>query len=846
MFVRGCALLLAALCLIASAETDFKIGPDVSLDSLAMSAGDQQYLVAWRDVTTGGTQSIRGATVTSKGVVSLDFPISGAGAVPIKNRAQRGTVAYDPVTKNYLVVWADLRAASPGIRGTLVTPEGRIAAADILIGTVARGSNHEPLVAFNGIDFVVAWQDSAASDGLQSRIYFSRLSVNGVAGAVSALPLTAGQRLEFLVGTPGGESMLVWQDVGVKPNASYATRIAGNDAFIEPAEGTLLFHRDFSVKGFGAPIAAAFDGTEYTILSSHGAQIDSSVFKSRLRLDGTLVRPSTPFAEVGQGMTGLEEDSFPRAFFNPSAQLYDRETNTYSAAKEYFFIRNIKVSDTAFHLVFKRVTNEAIDRDPNTPLFDDAAQGVLNGAVVSSIGSQYLVVWLDGRRSGVQPGQNLNVFGRFFDGGQQGDEIRPYIKTVARAGPIVGGSPLLVNVGNSGSTGIIDQQLWEFGDGATAIIGNTSHTYTASGEYIAVLSLIRGGLYTRDFVRIVVDGDQVGGGGGPPEVVGGTLGPVSANVTTEIVATGFAAAFNFAPGGVDSFRLLGFIDPSVIPLALTGTQGRLEIGDKSYPFTLQANGAYGSEAGVNPFVTVGLNRFSGLFAIQVFNDKLQATFEPLGVKNENVAAPGISITVPFRLNFGGIILNSTLTGAYTAKAEKTGKLIYQFANTGFPGTGYFRIFGGAAKQSGKDKEKDKIAPKTHTFQVTGNMGFGGKEGFTPAATGDWQITFGNYSEAIPVSSLKLNGELYSFNAGKNKVGIQQFVYNRLSGSFVVMWRNLPADGANPSGMPLSSTSFARADMALSMDLDLVGETYQAGGYVRFVRDKSTATKWKLR
>ncbi|HYG77844.1 MAG TPA: hypothetical protein VEK08_22755 [Planctomycetota bacterium] len=820
--------LLFALLSFSAAAADFKIGPDVSLDSLSLAASDQQYLVVWRDLRNSPAVSIRGASVSVTGVVSSDFQISSAAAQPLEGPVQRNTVAYDTLGKNFLVIWTDNRNTGPGIRGSLVSPSNTVVLDDILIATLTRASDNAPQVIFNGSEFVVAWQDSAGSSGNESRISFTRVTGAGVAGPVLALPYSAGQnqKLESVVNGPLGEVLILWQDLGSTPNATYATRVAPDNSLIAPAEGTLLFKRDFSVTGFGAPIGAAFDSGEYQILSSHGAQIDSSVFKTRLKTDGALLRPSVPFVEVSQGVTGLAEDNFPRVFYNGN--------------KEFFFIRNIRVSDIAYHLMTKRVTTDGTDRDPNMALIDSASQGVLNGAMTAAIGTQYLVVWMDGRRAGAQPDKQLNVYGFVADGTKKGDELLPYIKTVARAGPIVGGSPLIVTFGNGGSTGIIDSQLWEFGDGATADVGNTTHKYTRSGEFIAVLSLIRAGLYMRDFVRISVDGDLLGGGGGPPEVVGGTPGPVSAGVNTDVVVTSFNSVLNFTQNNLDSFRLTGFIDPSKIPLTLADKEGSLVIGGKTYTFKLNANGAYASDFATKPNVSVGINLFNGVFAVQVLNENLSTAFTE--ATNENVAQPGREINVPFTFSFHTVKLDSSFTGLYTAKASKSGRIAYQFANFGYPSSGFFRIFGSLAKQNGKDAKV-----KAHSFVVTGNMGFGGRAGFTKADSGRWKISLGNFSEDIPVNALTQKGEVYTYIGPKNKVGITQFSYNQRSGLFGVVLRNLPAEGDNPSGMPLSTSSFARADMAFSVDLDLQGgNAFQASAYARFVRRKSTATKWTNR
>lgn len=812
---------------LAPAGTDFQIGPNTMLDTLAIAASDQNYALVWRDVRGGaGSQQMRALVVTATGAFSADVQLSAPGALPLDGPVQRATLVFDPATHNFFAVWADNRPGAPGIYGAFLSQAGTAAGSDFLIAPISRIGGNAPQATFTGSGFFVAWQDEAES-GSASRIYFSRVTSGGAPQAIQALPFTTGQdqALEYLVNGIAGELLMVWQDLGATPDSTRGTRIGDSNTLLDPGAGLFLFQRDFGVSGFGAPVGAAFDGTDYLILSSLGAQIDSSVYKTRLRSDGSVIRPSAPFAEVGQGLTGLAEDSFPRTFFNGS---------------EFFFVRNNKVSDTAYHLQTKRVKLDGADRDPNMPLIDSASQGVLNGAVAASIGAQYLVAWMDGRLGGAQPQRQLNIFGLFVDGTKTGDETLPFLNCVAHATPIFGNSPLLVAFGNGGSTGIIDSQVWDFGDGVVDDIGNTTHTYTTKGDFIAVLSLIRAGFRYNDYVKISVDTDQLGGAGGPPQVTAGTLGPVGNGVDTNILMYSLGVALNFSLAGIDSMRLSGYINPSVLPVNVKGSVVSFSVAGKSYTLTLDEFGSALSDVTVKPVARFALNRVSGTFVLTVSFDDLAAGFSTLGAKNDTIAKPGIDILVPYTFSFGSITQSAALGAKYVAKAGKTGHLSYIYGTDGYPGPGYFRIFGGGAKEGGK------TAP-VHQIVMTGNMGPGGKDPLTKSDTGVWRISVGNYTEDIPVGQLVDNGGSYNFKAGKGKVGLQQFFYVKNSGQFGIAMSNLPADGANPSGMPLATSPFARVDLAVSVQFDLKsGGQFQASGYLRLGRNKAGSKKWKLR
>ena len=377
--------------LFASSSLDFKISPDVTMDTLSIAATSTNYLVVWRDLRTPGAPQMRGSFVTNTGVPSADFGISDAAGQPVHTPVQRATTAFDGT--NFLTVWADNRTSGAGIRAALISQSGAIAGgADFLVSPLAQMTSPNPLVIFTGIDYVVAWQDAAQSSGSAGpQIYFARVSLSGTVGSTQTLPvspfsLSTSLSLEFLIAKPtnGNEISVVYKDLASSPNVTLATRIATDNSFLTPS--TLLFKRDFSPELDSAwPIAAACDGTQYMILSSYGAQIDSAtVFMTHLEFSGTVVRPNGGFAEVGQGTTGLAEDTFPRAIYN--------------GVNEFLFVRNDFASATALHIMIERVNVNGVNQDPNPFLVDSATQGILDGGVAAAIGTQYLIVWTDGRR----------------------------------------------------------------------------------------------------------------------------------------------------------------------------------------------------------------------------------------------------------------------------------------------------------------------------------------------------------------------------------------------------------------------------------------------------------------
>src|SRR5690242_15958161 len=97
-------LVLLLACHRCTFSAEFKIGPDTTLDSLAIAAGQSSYLVAWRDLGAGITKpQMMGAFVSTTGVLTSAFPISDLAGQPQPSVVQRSTAAFDAT--NFMLVW---------------------------------------------------------------------------------------------------------------------------------------------------------------------------------------------------------------------------------------------------------------------------------------------------------------------------------------------------------------------------------------------------------------------------------------------------------------------------------------------------------------------------------------------------------------------------------------------------------------------------------------------------------------------------------------------------------------------------------------------------------------------
>ncbi len=833
----------------ALAGPDFKIGPDVSLDSLSLVATPGNYLVVWRDLSGGSDAArIAGAFVGTTGIVSSSFFVSDAGGMPQGGPTQRPRVAFDGA--NFLVVWHDLRPNGTGVRGARVTQQGTVVGgADFLIAPAVNTQAVNPQTLFTGVDLFVAWQDAPLS-GNGTQIFYTRVTLAGVPGAVNAVPAASGhdasQSLELVLQGPLAEMLIAYQDLGATPIATFAVRIAPDNSIANGLNGTQMFTRDFSPTGVSGPIGGTYYDTtdEYMLLASRGAQIDCIVSRAWLKSDDSVALSTTPLALVPQGFTGLDEDDLPRAYYN--------------GANEFIFPRIGKVTDISSHVFIKRVATVPIagtklpaqktapanitDRDPNLQILDSATSGLMDGASAANIGSQYLVVWMDGRRRVADPPMQTNVYGALIDDMQPGNELRPYIRPAPFVGPVAGIAPLTCTFGFGNSTGIADSVHWDFGDGTTSDISANTHIYTSPGTYLTVYSLSKTGLNYNAFVQVFVQGNAVGGAGGPPQTVGGVLGPNSPGISSQVALESLAAKLSFTAQNTDSFHLTGLFNTSQIPLYLTGQTVTCTLGTLWFISELLAGGTFTSTTGSKPFITFQLDPGSGFFSLNGSAADLFTALAGTGVINATVKKQPVSI--PLSLSFAGMSTTQTVSALYTATLSKSGNVGYQLAVTGAPGEGFFRIENGAATES---LSNGKTGNKVDDFAVAGNLTQPGGKTLVIATSGNWTFTVGNYVQSIPVGSFTLANSVYSFKSLKIASGITQFYFNQKTGAFFLTLKAIPAEGNDPSGMALSSDIVTRADMAVSVDLALdAGVELQGSGYLRLTRNDITKKKWFLR
>jgi hypothetical protein len=263
----------------------------------AVAFGGLNHLVVWSDLR-GEDADIYGGRVNPSGNL-----LDGDGKMLSSSVSSQANVAAAFGTKNYFVVWEELRdATGSDIFGARVDPSGVVVDA-VSIG-ISTGSYNQtfPDVAFDGGNYFVVWQDNSSGD---SNIYGARVDTNGVVLDVTAISISI---LSYNEGFPavafdGTNYLVVWEDDRSGDSEIYGTRVSTGGTVLDPG-GILIATGDY---WFSPDVA--FDGTNYLVVWWGGSNDD--IMGARVDTLGGVVDVG------GFGIyTGDYEQEFPAVAFD--------------------------------------------------------------------------------------------------------------------------------------------------------------------------------------------------------------------------------------------------------------------------------------------------------------------------------------------------------------------------------------------------------------------------------------------------------------------------------------------------------------------------------------------------
>ena len=342
--------------------------------SSAIAFDGTNYLVVWHDMRSN-FWDIYGARVNQIGVVLDPAGIAISTAPSSKWLA---AVAFDGT--NYLVIWEDTRNGLD-IYGARVSQEGVVLdPAGIAISTAAN-SQEDPVVAFDGTNYLVVWQDMR-SDSLD--IYGARVNQMGVVLDPNgiAISTTASYQSNPSVAFDGTNILVVWHDFRSGSNSDiYGARVGQSGMVLDSAGIAISTTEDWQ----WSP-AVAFDGTNYQIVwGEYRSGPGADIYGARVSINGTVL-DTLGFAIS----TATSSQEYPSIAFDGTNYLVVWEDR-----------RNSDDPD----IYGARVSQEGVVLDPNGIAISTAASSQGYPSIAFD-GTNYLVVWHDMRGNA-----NLDIYG---------------------------------------------------------------------------------------------------------------------------------------------------------------------------------------------------------------------------------------------------------------------------------------------------------------------------------------------------------------------------------------------------------------------------------------------------
>ena len=250
----------------------------------ALASDGTNYLVVWHDNRNGPTLDLYAARVTPGGAL-LD--LSGFAITTATNDQWFPAVAFNGT--NYLVAWQDARSGGQDIYAARVTPAGRVIETNGL--AIVRLSNDQrlPAVASLGGDFLVVWQDGRNGVANQD-IYAARLTGNGVLVETNGFLVSNANNNQSApaVGVVGSNYVTAWHDFRSSISLDvYAARITPTGGVLDP--GGILVSAAVNDQW---NVALAGNGTTGLIVWQDGRNGENDdIFGARLNESGAVLDP---------------------------------------------------------------------------------------------------------------------------------------------------------------------------------------------------------------------------------------------------------------------------------------------------------------------------------------------------------------------------------------------------------------------------------------------------------------------------------------------------------------------------------------------------------------------------
>jgi hypothetical protein len=336
----------------------------------AIAYGDGTFLAVWEESSGSTTSKIYAARISSAGVV-LDpagFAISTDGYGQQMNPA----IAFDGT--NFMVTWSLGMSSGGRIAAARVSPAGKVLDATAItvskISSTYAEAQGYPAIAFDGTNYLVAWQDDRNT---WWDIYANRVSPAGDVLDGNGFPVATAENEESSpsIAFDGTNYLVAWSDWpsgSTRESSIYARRVSPAGAVLDTNALAVC-----TATGEQRDAAAFFDGSQFVLAWADYRTTPSQIYSARISRAGQVLDPD------GRAMTNTQSASFDPALTLGAGQIL------FTRSDESVWASRLDLTGTSKDGAgFPLVSTLNMETDP----------AVAFGA------TDYLVVWVDSRLSG--------------------------------------------------------------------------------------------------------------------------------------------------------------------------------------------------------------------------------------------------------------------------------------------------------------------------------------------------------------------------------------------------------------------------------------------------------------
>ena len=311
------------------------------------------------------------SAATNDGVFLIDTNIVYE---PAPDSEEVPSIAFDGV--NYLVVWQDNRNGEWDIYGTRVDQSGVVIDTLSIAISIDEGDQKEPSICFDGENYFVVWQDSC-NGGWD--IYGARVSPLGIVLEPSGFVISDAPQNQICpsVSFDSTNYLVVWQDDRNGDWDIYGARVAQSGTVLDttglPISNETNTQRSPSI---------VFGGMEYLVVWGDKRNGDYDyIYAARVSLSGTVVDSSGIFISASEDWNG-----------NPAIAF---DGTNYLVVWENF--RYLYYPDVDFDIYGVRVDQSGTVIDTTEIHFTSNLWWQVHPAIMFD-GINYLVVWRNGEQ----------------------------------------------------------------------------------------------------------------------------------------------------------------------------------------------------------------------------------------------------------------------------------------------------------------------------------------------------------------------------------------------------------------------------------------------------------------